>query len=123
MCTPHPGVVSFFLHQMLASLGMLTMMPPLLEDALGRFIFERSLQNHVHSITLEENVLKTCPDMSNVVLGVENDHFRDHQSQGFLFSRPDYFMIYCEQVADFSELRTQGVYRMEELTVRLLEDI
>ena len=83
VCTRHPGVVSFFLHQMLASIGMLTMMPPLLEDALGRFIFERSLQNHVHSITLEENVLKTCPKMSNVVLGVENDHVRDHQSQGF----------------------------------------
>ena len=73
-----------FLHQMLDSLGMLINDDaPLLEDALGRFIFERSLQNPVHSITLEENVLKTCPDMSNVVLGVENDHFRDHQSQGF----------------------------------------
>ena len=42
--------------------------------------------------------------MFKVVLSVENDHFRDHRSQLFLYPRRVYFMIYCEQVADFSEL-------------------
>ena len=57
--------------------------------------------------------------MSNVVLGVENDQFETINLSFFLFSRPDYFMIYCEQVADFSELSTRGVGKMYRLLAQL----
>ena len=76
-------VVSF-LYQNLTSLGTVRMIPPLLTDALERLICGRSLQNHAHAITLEEYVLKTCPDVQKVVLGVENGPNRDHLSH-FVF--------------------------------------
>ena len=64
------------------SLGMIAMIPTLLKDVLDRFIYERPLENHAHSIALDEYALKTYSDARKVDLDVENDHFRD---PGFIF--------------------------------------
>ena len=69
----------------------------------GRYTSEIIFQDHDFSIALEEYdvVLKTCPGVKKIVLGVENGKLRAHRSHFFLYSRT---VIHCEQVADFSEL-------------------
>ena len=73
-------------------------------SVFGRLTGNTTLQNHCHSILLEEYVLKTCPGVQKVVLGIEYDQFRDHQSQLFLMTNCPRHVSHCEQVADFSEL-------------------
>ena len=60
--------------------------PHSLSSVSPRLIGKTTLQNHAHSITLEEYnvIVKTCPDVQKVVLGVENGHYRDYRSHLFV---------------------------------------